>query len=238
MTAWRPLARLLRLEDVLLVLLTGVGLPLLERWLAGPASEGSASALAPSAGDPSVVTGIIGLLAVAGVIACVLTRGPDEPPPLADSALTLQGWARFPLAAGVGIVALDTLPGLGIDGDPAAGLTFLAVIAGALLFPRLPVVPVTGRRLLVLPMVLVAAGAFDRIIGRDLGGLALDLLGGAQPELVAFWPLILGAVATLYVMLVVAPRAIADPGASGVAWAARFLLLLAVVALGAVLGLR
>jgi hypothetical protein len=232
MTVALRIARLLRIEDLLLAALTGIGLPLLERWLRGPAPEASSSS------DPSVLTGMVGLLAVGGVIACVLTRGPDEPPPLADHALTLQGWARFPLAAGVGIVAVDTFPGLGIDADPFAGLTFVAVFVGALVFPKLPVIPVTARRALVLPMVLVAAGAFDRIIGRDLGGMALDLFGGAQPEVAAFWPLLLGAVAMLYVMLVVAPRAIADPGSSGGAWATRFVLLLVVVVLSALLGIR
>jgi uncharacterized membrane protein YvlD (DUF360 family) len=224
------LAGLLRIEDLLLALLTAVGVPLLERWLRGAATT-------DPGGDPSVLTGILGLLGVAGVIACVLTRGPDEPPPLEDRELTLQGWARFPLAAGVGIVALETIPGLGIDPEPFAGLTFLAVFVGALLFGKLPIVPVTARRLLVLPMVVLAAGAFDRIIGRDLGGMALDLLGGAQPEVAAFWPLIVGAVAMLYVMLVVAPRAIADPGSSGFAWTVRFGFLLLVVLLAAVLGI-
>ena len=232
MTLVLRIAGLLRLEDLLLALLTAIGIPLLERWLRGTVAEASPS------GDPSALTGVVGLLAVAGVIACVLSRGPDEPPPLADRALTLQGWARFPLAAGVGIVALETIPGLGIDPEPLAGLTFLAVFAGALLHPRLPVIPVTARRLLVLPMVVLAAGAFDRIIGRDLGPMALDLLGGAQPEIAGFWPLILGAVAMLYTMLVVAPRAIADPGSSGVAWTVRFLFFLVIVLLAAFIGIR
>jgi len=230
----RTLSRIaghLRLEDLLLVALTALGLPLLDRWLGGGGAE------SPS-GDPSVLTGLLGLIGVLGVIACVLTRGPDEPPPLEDRALTLQGWARFPLAAGVGIVALETIPGLGFEPQPLAGVTFLAVFAGALLFPKLPVLPVTARRLLVLPMVLLAAGAFDQIIGRDLGGMALDLLGGSQPEVAAFWPLILGAVAMLYVMLVVAPRAIADPGSSGLAWAVRFVFFVLVVVLAAFLGIR
>ena len=230
----RTLSRIaghLRLEDLLLVALMVVGLPLLERWLGGAVAQ------SPS-GDPSVLTGLLGLIGVLGVIACVLTRGPDEPPPLEDRALTLQGWARFPLAAGVGMVALETIPGLGLDPEPLAGVTFLAVFAGALLFPKLPVLPVTTRRLLVMPMVLLAAGAFDQIIGRDLGGMALALLGGSQPEVAAFWPLILGAVAMLYVMLVVAPRAIADPGSSGLAWAVRFVFFVLVVVLAAFLGIR
>jgi hypothetical protein len=226
------IAGLLRVEDLLLALLTAIGIPLLERLLRGTVVEPSPS------GDPTALAGVMGILAVAGVIACVLTRGPGEPPPLAEGSLTLQGWARFPLAAGVGIVALETIPGLGIDPEPLAALTFLAVFVGALLHSWLPVVPVTGRRLLVLPMVVLAAGAFDSIIGRDVGGMALDLHGGAQPQVAAFWPLLLAAVAVLYAMLVIAPRAIADPGASRVAWTVRFLFFLGIVLLAAILGIR
>jgi hypothetical protein len=52
------------------------------------------------------------------------------------------------------------------------------------------------------------------------------------------WPLVLGAVGTLYVMLVVAPRAIADPGAGGVAWVVRFAFLVGSIAAAAALGVR
>ncbi len=135
-------------------------------------------------------------------------------------------------------MALRTVPGLGIDGSSLGAAVFLATFAGALLFPKLPVVPVTSRRLMVAPMVLLAAGAFDAIIGRNLGGIAADLLGGAQQEVAAFWPLILAAVAMLYTMLVVAPRAIADPGSSNVAWTARFLFLVGSVLVAALLGIR
>jgi hypothetical protein len=63
-------------------------------------------------------------------------------------------------------------------------------------------------------------------------------LGGAQPQVAAFWPLLLGAVAIPYAVLVIAPRAVADPGASGVAWTVRFLIFLRVVPLAAIPGIR
>ena len=173
-------------------------------------------------------------MAILGILACLLTRGPDEPSPLADGQMTFQGWARFPLGAGVAIVGLNTLPGIGLDAGPFISLTFLVAIITALVHPKLPVVPVPLRRAMVLPMALVAAGAFNQMVG---GGLA-DLVGQPRarappiPPWPASGPLILGAIGTLYVILVVAPRSIADPGASGPAWGARFLLLLAGLALG------
>jgi hypothetical protein len=87
-------------------------------------------------------------------------------------------------------------------------------------------------------MVVLAAGAFDSIIGRDVGGMALDLLGGTQAQVAAFWQLLLGAVAALYTTLVISPRAIADPGASRVAWTVRFLFFLGIVLLAAFPGIR
>jgi hypothetical protein len=225
------LASILRLEDVLMALVAAVVIPAVD------GSMGNAGT-ATGSGDPSTLTGIVGLLAVLGVIACVLTRGPGESSPLADGQLTLQGWARFPLAAGVGIVAERTIPGLGLDPGALVGIAFLATFAGALLHPKLPVVPVVARRAMVLPMVIVAAGAFNQIIGGDIGQVLVDIAGGTAPAgEAAFWPLIVAAALTMYAMLVIAPRSIADPGASGPAWMARFLFLLASVSLASFLGI-
>jgi len=224
-------AALLRLEDILLFVVS-ILLPILaSRSASGGAGSGDGSRTA----DP--LGALVALVGILGVIACMLTRGPDEPPPLADREMTLQGWARFPLAAGVGIVAIETLPDIGLPDGPFAFLVFASMIVGALAFPRLPVLPVNARRALVLPMTLVAAGAFYQIIGSAVGDMLAGFVSGTTPpEVSAFWPLILGAVAMLYVMLVVAPRAIADPGASGVAWALRFVLLLLSLAAGSLLG--
>ena len=166
------LAGLLRFEDLLMALLAVILLPALDRWPGGGSAAGSSS-------DPTVVAGLLGLVAVGGVVACVLTRGPDEPSPLADGRMTLQGWARFPLAAGVGIVATETIPGLGFDPQLLVGFAFVATFIGALAHPRLPVVPVAYRRAMVLPMAILAAAAFDRIVGNGLGEVIVDFVGGA-----------------------------------------------------------
>ena len=98
---------------------------------------------------------------------------------------------------------------------------------------RLPVIPVAARRALVTPMAILATGAFDRIMGSGLGDvLGLTLSGEVPSGLSVLLPLIIGAAAAMYAMLVVAPRAIADPGAGGVAWVVRFLFLLAALATG------
>ncbi len=221
---------LLRVEDFVLGTIALIGLPLFDRL------TGSASGSGTPADTPAPLTGVIGLVAILGVLACLLTRGAGEPPPFGDGQLTLQGWARFPLAAGVGIVGIETLPGIGLDGDPFVGLTFLVVFVSVMVPGRLPVVPVAARRALVTPMAILATGVFDRMLGSGLGDMVGGVVRGeAPPELAGFLPLIIGAVAAMYAMLVVAPRAIADPGAGGVAWVVRFLFLLAALATGNVL---
>ena len=210
------LRSLLRWEDTLLALVALAVRPLLG---------------GVPAGGP--VVGLFALVAIAGVIACLFTRAPGEPPPIGGGEMTFQAWARFPLAAGVGIVALDTLPAIGLRGSGAAGLAFLAVFVSAPAHRWLPVIPAATRRLLVLPMGLVGAGAFDRIIGSNLPHfMGLAAAGRADQTTRAFLPLILGAVLVVYLMLVVAPRSIADPEASWGRWIVRFLLLLAAAAIG------
>lgn len=203
------------------------GLPLLGRLM------GLGSTQATGLGTPTPLTGAFGLVAVAGVLVCLCTRGAGEPAPFGDGQLTFEGWARFPLIAGVGIVALETLPGLGLDPDPVLGITLAAIMVSVLGYRWLPVVPVTVRRALVVPMGLLATGAFDQLMGSGLADAMRELLTGqAPPEAGAFLPLILGAVAALYAALVAAPRAIADPGATWLAWVVRFLFLLAALVTG------
>lgn len=221
------LARWLRLEDVLFAAVGLFGLPLLGRLL------GLGSSPSNGLDAPTPLTGAFGLVAVAGVLVCLCTRGAGEPPPFGDGQLTFEGWARFPLIAGVGIVALETLPGLGIDADPVLGITLLAIMISVLGYRWLPVVPVAARRALVVPMGLLATGAFDQMMGSGLADVTRELLTGQAPQGTGvFLPLMVGVVAALYAALVAAPRAIADPGATWLTWIVRFLFLLVALVTG------
>jgi hypothetical protein len=221
------LARLLRVEDLLFAALGLFGLPLLGRLI------GLGSPQPVTSEGPTAFTGAFGLVAIAGVLACLCTRGAGEPAPFGDGSLTFEGWARFPLVAGVGIVATQTLPGLGIDGDPVLGLALVAVTLSVLAYRWLPVVPAGVRRALVIPMGVLATAAFDDLMGGGLADATRELLTGqAPPGAGAFLPLIIGVVAALYAALVAAPRAIADPGATWLTWAFRFAFLLVALATG------
>jgi hypothetical protein len=216
------LRSLIHWEDTFLALVALAVLPVLDVVFAGSGGTG----VGP-------ITGVFALVAIGGVIACLFTRGPGEPPPLGDRGLTFQGWARFPLAAGVGMVAIDTLPSIGLRGSGVAGVVFLAVAVSAFAHRWLPVIPVSTRRLLVLPMGVVGAGAFNRMIGSDLPdimGLVTRSPKGDPTR--AFLPLIVAAILMVYVMLVVAPRSVADPEARWWPWIVRFGMLLAAATLG------
>jgi hypothetical protein len=223
-TTLARLRSLIAWEDTFLALVALAVVPVLNAAQGGTGSGGR------SVGP---ITGLFVLVAIGGIIACLFTRGPDEPPPLGEGkGLTFQGWVRFPLAAGVSIVAIDTLPSIGLPSG-AGGLVFLAVVVSVFAHRWLPVIPVATRRLLVLPMGMVGAGAFDRIIGSNLSQImGLVTQSPKNDPMRGFLPLILGAVLMVYVMLVVAPRSIADPEARGWPWIVRFGLLLAAAALG------
>lgn len=218
------LRSLIHWEDTLLALVALAVLPVLDHVLGG--KSGARSGVGP-------ITGVFVLVAIGGILACLFTRGPEEPAPLGEgSGLTFQGWARFPLAAGVTIVGIDTLPSIGLPGG-AGGVVFLAVVVSVFAHRWLPVIPVATRRLLVLPMGIVGAGAFNRIIGSNLPSIMGMVARTPRDDpMRGFLPLILGAVLMVYVMLVVAPRSIADPEARWWPWAVRFGLLLAAAALG------
>ena len=220
------LRSLIRWEDALLALVAAAVLPLLD------AVFGSRGRMGSSAGATGPITGLFVLVAIGGVLACLFTKGPEEPPPLDSNGMTLQGWARFPLAAGVTIIGINTLPSLGLPGN-AGGFSFLAVVVSVFAHRWLPVIPVATRRLLVVPMGMVGAGAFDRIIGSNLPDIMKMVTQGPKGDpMRGFIPLILGAVLMVYVMLVVAPRSIADPEARWWPWAVRFGLLLVAAAVG------
>ncbi|HTK72855.1 MAG TPA: hypothetical protein VL331_10210 [Croceibacterium sp.] len=220
------LRSLIAWEDTFLALVALAVVPVLNAVFGGSAGTGS------SARGVGPITGLFVLVAIGGVIACLFTRGPGEPPPLGDGGLTFQGWARFPLAAGVAIVAIDTLPSIGLPSG-AGGVVFLAVAVSAFAHRWLPVIPVATRRLFVLPMGMVGAGAFNRIIGSNLPHImGLVTRSPKDDPTRAFLPLIVAAVLMVYVMLVVAPRSVADPEARWWPWIVRFGLLLAAAALG------
>jgi hypothetical protein len=224
MTLARRLAGLVRVEDVALFAWTVLVVPL----IAPPGVDGVAVA---EGSDP--IGGVLGVVAVLGVIACVLTRRDGGPATYDDLRLTPELFARLPLAGGVVVVAGEAAASLGLGfGDLLAALGVVAIVAGTAVLPRLPVVSAGLRRLLVGPMVLASTNAFVGVVG-PFAEDAFDLgsLGPAVAEYGAvawfLFGLIAAATVAFYVLLVFAPRQVAEPEGTWIAWGVRLLVFFA-----------
>jgi len=184
-------------------------------------------------GENDFLGGLVAFFAAVGAIVAMATRVPAENrlEKPTDDELPVRIWLVGPFVGAVGFVAGDSLDRIGLPGgDFLIGLTVIVAMISFVFAARLPVVSRNTRRLLVGPFVLLA-GAFLQQFAADftssfagadvLGqlialrdiGLALGLLG-----ILAFVALI------FYEMFVFAPRELADPGASTLSWAVRFVL--------------
>jgi hypothetical protein len=184
---------------------------------------------APLAGSDPLL-GLAYLGATVAAIACLVTRPRGED---AAAVRDPRDWILVgPLGAGLaltGAIATDLL-----FGAPGAGLllAFAAVVVGGLLPGVLPPIPVVARRALVLPFVLLTAGTFNVFLagvaglfdvrGLFVGGLWTGLQ--ALPVLLAFAVLFTGV---YYLMLVVAPRELAEREGNALHWLVRYALFLA-----------
>lgn len=184
------------------------------------------------------LAGVIGIVAVLGVVACLATWSSDEP--AGSQPGILERGAVGPLTGGLLLVAIDAGAALSLPGwAAAAGIGVAAVLAIALRLWH-PAMQAAVRRGLVTPFILAAGGIFWNVIGTVLGpgdtaasGPAGGWLSGADPGTVV---IILGALAAFagvyYAMLIYAPRQVAEREGGLVSWAARFGIFLAGTLLG------
>lgn len=192
------------------------------------------------AGDRPPIVGLLYLVACAGAIACFLTRSRGEPVVAMSSDLSLRAWARFPMSAAAGMIALEGGASLGIDaGDAVLGIAFLAAIVGLVVPGRLPEVAASTRRAFVLPFVLVGSGIFESLMADVWDGTSFaDLLPAIQEQegggFAIFILTMLGAASLMfYVLFVFAPRIVAESNGATRIWVLRFALFFASVVLGA-----
>jgi hypothetical protein len=134
-----------------------------------------------------------------------------------------------PLTGGLLLASVIGCQNLFGSGDAGFGLALVAVLVAIALSRALPPLPGPYRRALVAPYVLVSASFFNGVIG-EISGL-FDLRGVSQrglgPALAALPPALglgLAFCAVYYVMLVYAPRQLAQPDGGPLAWLARFAL--------------
>ncbi len=224
----RRLARHIQAEDIALGAIV----------LAAGLLSGGEPSTPPILNDNSFLGGFFGglvsFLAAVGAIAAMATRVPGQsrletPSTLSSgAAVPVRIWLVGPFIGAVGFVAGDSLDRMGLPGgDVLILVAFVAAVASFVLADHLPVVSRQTRRVLVAPFVLLS-GAFIQGLAMDIasGFGGTDVVGALRGMDLTLAVTLLGIVAfialVLYLALVVAPRELADPGASTASWVIRF----------------
>ncbi len=221
------LRRHLRIEDALLF----VALVLVEPLLF-PASSSSAAT-----NGPDLFVGLLDLLGILAFVACLAARSqPGVVSGLVKSNDVL--YAVGPLFGAFAFALDDMNEKLALEGNLAIVPLITGILVAILARLLLPPLSAIQRRALVTPFILITSRFFgDFLSGMteifdlrqlaaaaanpgDLGGAALLLVVGSAGVLV------------FYVMLVFAPRQVADKEGTAGTWAVRFLLFLVSLALG------
>jgi hypothetical protein len=201
---------------------------------------GSARADPRALGGPDPATGVIGLVALLGFVACLAARSR----PGVESGLVRQGEVLYAVGPLFGAFALtfdETRDNVGL-GDNAILLTVAPTVVVAIVVRRF-VGPLDSlqRRLLVTPFILVTTRFFGDVASGladvfDLRRLAADAAAEGLP-----WTTFVVAMATLgllvfYVMFVFAPRQVAEREGTTRTWAVRYLLFITATVVGQTAG--
>lgn len=188
-----------------------------------------ASAVADAGSRRDLVGGLLDLVALCLAAACVGARSrPGVQSGLVGGSDGIA-YAVGPLFGAVAFVVDNTTERLGLsDGSLAILPIALAVLAAVV--ARLRVPPLSGeqRRALVTPFILATSGFFSSFLSGitelfDIRSLIAAFGGPDDPR----WTLFVLAIATLgvlvfYLMLVFAPRQIAEREGTPSSWAIRF----------------
>ncbi len=213
----------LRVEDWLLAGLAIIAGPLIR------VVDGSGGVFDP--GRP--IEGALELIAVLGAAICLVTSRSDAPAG-SSPGLTERG-AVGPLAGGLLLVAVAGSTGVGLDGAPATIAWLGAIVIVVAIRLRWPALPTVVRRALVTPFILVAGSIFWGVIDGVAGGQT-DLAGAATVSDLQTIGFVLGILVAFsgvyYLMLIYAPRQIAEPEGGLRTWLLRYAVFLVSVVVG------
>jgi hypothetical protein len=217
------IASRLRIEDWLLGAWIGLVAPLFGRF------DASSGPFDP--GRP--LQGSLQLVGALGALACLITGRSDAP---ADGGPgPLQRGSVGPLTGGLLLVVVVGWTGVGLSGLPADAVVIGAIAALVVVRLRWPALPTATRRLLVTPFIFATGGIFwsvvDQVVGG--GGVLGGATAGASLQGIAIELGFFGAFAGIYyLMLIYAPRQVAEPEGGVLTWLVRFALFLVSVIVG------
>ncbi len=219
------LPRHLRVEDIVLFLW------LVLRPLVLPGS--SRGATVPGYDPPG---GLFDLVALCGAAACVVARRRDS----SHTGLIRDedvAYAVGPLFGAVAFALNDCTARLGLSGG--AETLALVLPVGAAVGGRLWLPPTSApqRRALVTPFLMATSGFFGEFLSGftdifDLRSLASGLTSGQLGETGLVFGFVLAGMAIFYLMLVFAPRQIAEREGTPASWTVRFLVFALALSLG------
>jgi hypothetical protein len=220
------LGRHVRVEDVLLAIWLIVIVPVF-----APATGSE-----PTAG-PNLVLGLLDLVGLLAFAACLGARSEAG----VQSGLMARGdvlYAVGPLFGAVAFAFDDLGERLGLPDGLAWLPLALALVIGILARLALPPLSAVQRRALITPFILIASRFFTDFVGGFTGLLDLRQLASAatEPDGVAGTAFVVAfatvAIAIFYLMLVFAPRQVADREGTAGQWVVRFALFVVSLALG------
>ena len=220
-------ANRLRIEDWLLGAWIGLVAPLFGRL------DGSAGPFDP--GRP--LEGTLQLVGALGALACLITGRSDAP---ADAGPgPLQRASIGPLVGGLLLVIVVGATGVGLAGGAVDVAIVGAIAILVVVRLRWPALPTATRRILVTPFIFATGGIFwsvvDQVVGGPggSGGAPAGPAAGASLQEIALELGIFGVFSGIYyLMLIYAPRQVAEPEGGLLTWLVRFGLFLASVIVG------
>jgi hypothetical protein len=220
------LRRNLRIEDALLFIALVVIEPLLFPSRGGSAARG-----------PDLFVGLLDVVGLLAFVACLAAR---SRPGVVSGLVAKSGvlYAVGPLFGAFAFTVEDVNQKLGLDANLALVPILVAIAVAVVVRLRVPPLSAEQRRALVTPFILITSRFFGGFLSGftgifDLRQLAAD---AAKPNELAGTLFLVGigaaGILVFYVMLVFAPRQVADREGTPGTWALRFLLFLVSLALG------
>jgi hypothetical protein len=214
---------LLVAEDWLLAAWVSIATPLLFRAQGGGGPFDSGAPL----------LGALRVIAVAGALVCLAAR--QTPADIAANRPSLiKGGAIGPLVGAILLVAISGFTALDLPSGAGTVLVIVALVAMVLAHFVVPPLPTPIRRILVTPFVLVSGSLFWTLIAAITGepGSATPAAAPAPATALAAGGFLIAFSGVYYVMLIFAPRQVAEREGGLVTWLFRYLLFAAGVVAG------